>query len=62
MLEHLIDAARAAGFLRLSLETGGQPTFIAACALYENAGFEECSPFEGYWDDSNSVFTTQHLA
>jgi putative acetyltransferase len=62
MLEHLMDAARAEGFLRLSLETGVQPTFIAARALYENAGFKECPPFEGYWDDPNSVFMTKQLA
>jgi putative acetyltransferase len=62
ILEHLMDAARAEGFLRLSLETGVQPTFIAARALYENAGFKECPPFEGYWDDPNSVFMTKQLA
>ncbi|MCF8487179.1 MAG: GNAT family N-acetyltransferase [Rhodobacteraceae bacterium] len=62
MLEHLTDAARAEGFLRLSLETGVQPTFVAARALYGNAGFEECTPFEGYWDDPNSVFMTKQLA
>lgn len=62
MLDHLIDAARAEGFTKLSLETGVQPTFIAARALYRNAGFVECPPFEGYWDDPNSVFMTKDLA
>lgn len=62
MLEHLVDAARAEGFLRLSLETGVQPTFIAARALYANAGFTECPPFEGYVEDPNSVFMTKQLA
>ncbi|MCU0815344.1 MAG: GNAT family N-acetyltransferase [Cypionkella sp.] len=62
MLDHLIDAARAEGFLRLSLETGVQPTFTAARALYANAGFVECPPFEGYWDDPNSIFMTKTLA
>lgn len=62
MLDHLVDAARAEGFTRLSLETGVQPTFIAARALYRNAGFVECPPFEGYWDDPNSVFMTKDLA
>jgi putative acetyltransferase len=62
MLEHLIDAARAEGFSRLSLETGVQPTFVAARALYANAGFEDCPPFEGYRDDPNSVFMTKMLA
>jgi putative acetyltransferase len=61
MLEHLVDAARAEGFTRLSLETGVQPTFVAARALYANAGFTECPPFEGYEDDPNSVFMTRSL-
>ncbi len=62
MLDHLIAAARTDGFLRLSLETGVQPTFIAARALYDRAGFVECPPFEGYWDDPNSIFMTKMLA
>lgn len=62
MLDHLIAAARADGFRRLSLETGVQPTFTAARALYARAGFHECPPFEGYWDDPNSVFMTKVLA
>ncbi len=55
MLDHLVTEARAAGFTRLSLETGIQPTFVAARALYAKAGFEECPPFEGYSNDPNSV-------
>ena len=62
MLEHLVAAAQADGFHRLSLETGVQPTFVAARALYERAGFAECPPFEGYEDDPNSVFMTKALA
>lgn len=62
MLEHLVAAARGDGFLRLSLETGVQPTFVAARALYERAGFVDCPPFEGYTDDPNSVFMTKKLA
>jgi putative acetyltransferase len=46
---------------RLSLETGVQPTFIAARALYERAGYSICGPFEGYWDDPNSLFMTKSL-
>lgn len=61
MLDHLLTEARAQGFTRLSLETGVQPTFIAARALYAKAGFVECPPFEGYWDDPNSVFMTKTL-
>jgi putative acetyltransferase len=62
MLDHLVSEARAAGFTRLSLETGVQPTFIAARALYAKAGFSECPPFEGYGPDPNSVFMTKELA
>lgn len=61
MLDHLIAEARAEGFTRLSLETGVQPTFVAARALYAKAGFVDCPPFEGYWDDPNSVFLTKTL-
>lgn len=62
MLDHLLAEAERAGFARLSLETGVQPTFVAARALYAKAGFVECPPFEGYADDPNSVFMTRHLA
>jgi putative acetyltransferase len=62
MLDHLVAAARADGFTRLSLETGVQPTFIAARALYARAGFADCPPFEGYSEDPNSVFMTKVLA
>lgn len=61
MLDHLTAAARAAGFTRLSLETGVQPTFVAARALYARAGFAECGPFQGYGPDPNSVFMTRTL-
>ncbi len=61
MVEHLIREAKAQGFDRLSLETGVQPTFVAARALYERVGFEDCGPFEGYWDDPNSVFMTRAI-
>ncbi|MCB6178231.1 GNAT family N-acetyltransferase [Rhodobacter sp. Har01] len=61
MLDHLLAEAARDGYARLSLETGVQPTFVAARALYARAGFVECGPFEGYWDDPNSVFMTKTL-
>lgn len=61
MLAHLMAEAKAAGFARLSLETGAQPSFAAARALYETAGFSRCTPFEGYAPDPNSVFMTLAL-
>jgi putative acetyltransferase len=62
MLDHLTAEAAQAGFVRLSLETGVQPTFVAARALYARAGFVECPPFEGYHEDPNSVFMTRLIA
>lgn len=62
MLDHLVTEAQAKGFTRLSLETGVQPTFVAARALYRKAGFTDCPPFEGYAPDPNSVFMTRTLA
>lgn len=62
MLNHLIAAARASGFARLSLETGTQPMFAPARQLYAKAGFVECPPFEGYALDPNSFYMTLRLA
>lgn len=61
MLAHVEAAARAAGVARLSLETGVQPTFVAARQLYERAGYLPCPPFEGYSDDPNSLFMCKEL-
>lgn len=58
MLGALVAHARAEGMARLSLETGVQPTFIAARGLYARAGFVECPPFGDYHPDPNSVFMT----
>lgn len=62
MLDHLLAQARALGYQRLSLETGVEDAFAAARALYARAGFVQCPPFEGYWDDPNSFFMTRSLA
>ena len=61
MLNHLVDHALANGMTRLSLETGVQPTFVAARGLYTRAGFSECPPFADYRPDPNSVFMTRAL-
>lgn len=61
MLAHVETAARAADVTRLSLETGVQLGFVAARRLYEGAGYSLCPPFEGYWDDPNSLFMTKEL-
>lgn len=61
MLEHLVAEARARGYRRLSLETGSQPAFEPARALYRSAGFLPCPPFADYTDDPHSVFMTLML-
>ena len=61
MLAHLLAQARASGWQRVSLETGSQPFFAPARALYARHGFSECGPFEGYSDDPNSCFMTLRL-
>lgn len=61
MLAALLDHARGQGLSRVSLETGVQPSFAAARALYARAGFVECGPFEGYGPDPNSLFMTMTL-
>ena len=60
-LREMMDLARAAGLTRLSLETGAQPSFVAARGLYLAEGFEECGPFGTYSLDPNSVFMTRAL-
>lgn len=62
LLDHLLAEAQALGYARLSLETGVEPAFAPARALYAGAGFDECPPFEGYTPDPNSVFMTRALA
>ncbi|SFR70835.1 putative acetyltransferase [Agromyces sp. CF514] len=62
LLEHVLDEARARGYARVSLETGTEPFFAPARALYEKAGFAECPPFGSYSLDPNSVYYTLELA
>lgn len=62
LLDHLLAEAQSLGYVRLSLETGIEPVFAPARALYERAGFDYCPPFEGYGEDPNSVFMTRTLA
>lgn len=61
LLDHLVAEATAAGFARLSLETGAQDSFAPARALYARAGFETCPPFPPYAEDPNSAFMTRAL-
>ena len=61
MVRHIVDAARARGMSRLSLETGAWPYFAPARAMYARHGFAECGPFGDYRADINSVFMTREL-
>ncbi|MDZ4096527.1 MAG: GNAT family N-acetyltransferase [Paracoccaceae bacterium] len=61
LLDHLLQQAQAAGYVRLSLETGVEAVFAPARALYLKAGFAECPPFGDYAPDPNSVFMTRSL-
>ncbi len=61
LLEHILTAAKAMGFARLSLETGATEPFWPARSLYEKFGFEYCGPFADYRPDPLSVFMTRAL-
>jgi len=61
MLAHAMAEARALGHARLSLETGSQPFFAPARALYVKHGFEDCGPFGAYEPDPHSYFMTRLL-
>lgn len=62
ILTHIIEAARAQGSTRLSLETGNNEAYAPARALYERFGFEPCPPFADYVDDGFSLCMTKVLS
>src|SRR6476660_4162941 len=61
MLLHIVEAARAMGLSRLSLETGSWSYFLPAREFNKRHGFLECLPFGEYIPDPNSVFMTLDL-
>ncbi len=61
LLDHLLRVARDRGARRLSLETGSQPGFAPARALYAAAGFTPCPPFGDYRPSPHSTFLTRTL-
>jgi len=61
LLTTVIGHAQARGVHRLSLETGSEPFFAPARALYARHGFVECEPFGDYRPDPLSVFMTLEL-
>jgi putative acetyltransferase len=62
MVDELLGVARARGFSRVSIETGAQPAFAPARALYAGAGFTPCGPFADYGPSTNSVFMTLDMS
>ena len=62
MLRHIMDAARAAGMTRISLETGTSAYFQPAVALYLRHGFEDCGPFGDYAASAENRFFTRDIA
>lgn len=61
LLLHVLAAARARGFARLSLETGTQDYFAPARGLYVAHGFVSCDPFADYAVDPHSAYFTLAL-
>jgi putative acetyltransferase len=60
VLETIVDAARATGMTRLSLETGSGPAFEPALALYRRRGFRPGGAFGDYEASAFNQFL--HLA
>jgi len=61
LLRALMAQARVDGMTQVSLETGTDPSFAAARALYLSEGFIECPPFGDYTLDPLSVYMTKTL-
>ena len=61
LLVHLLDAARQAGFRRVSLETGTMEAYAPARALYAGAGFRPCDAFGEYEPSPYNTFMTLEL-
>ena len=61
ILNTVLVEANNRGYQKLFLETGAQPAFLPARAMYLKRGFKRCEPFEGYIPDENSVFMSLEL-
>jgi putative acetyltransferase len=60
LLEYIIEAARASGMERLSLETGSGSYFEPALSLYRRRGFVDGNEFADYERSAFNQFL--HLA
>jgi len=56
ILNHIVSAARARGYARLSLETGTALLHAPAIALYRSAGFVSCPAFADYQPSAHNQF------
>ncbi|UZK68349.1 GNAT family N-acetyltransferase [Sphingomonas sp. S1-29] len=61
LLTAIVEAARAQGMTRLSLETGSGEPFAAAVALYLRHGFDWCEPFGDYEATPFNRFMTRAI-
>ena len=61
IVDRLLDVARQRGLRRVSLETGSEPEFVPARALYRSVGFEPGGPFGSYEPSEASAFLTLDL-
>lgn len=61
LLEHVVTVAQQRGYDYLRLETGIEPFFEPARAIYRRYGFNERGPFASYTDDPNSVFMEKRI-
>lgn len=61
LLARVVDLATDRGYARISLETGSEPEFAPARALYLRAGFAPCPPFGSYAPSPASTFLTLAL-
>jgi len=61
LLDHVIDAARARGVRRLSLETGRGAAFEPALAMYRRRGFTDGGPFSDYVPNEFSQYLHMDL-
>lgn len=62
LVDHLIAIARDRGLVWLGLETGTQPEFEAARALYRSFGFATCDPFAPYTVNAYSTCMSLDLS
>ena len=61
LVDHLVAAAAARGFLRVSLECGAGAAFAPARSLYAATGFVPSGPFGEYTKTPDNVFMTRVL-